>query len=271
MRYVRIATVILFIISVAFFGYVKYAEQAKIDDTLPTISGPAEPLEIPCDYTEEDLLKGLSAHDEKDGDITDEIMVDNLVPSLEKGKCKVNYVVFDSSNHPATFSRDIIFTDYRSPRIYLSAPLVFQKNTNVDIFEYIGAEDVIDGDITSLLRMNTNTNMVEEGTYIINAEATNSLGDFAKLEIPVHIIDTAYTRLNIKLTENVVYIKTNDAFNPQKYIESVTKTDGTVQETDIVKVESNVNTSKPGVYEVIYTAEQNASTKGLTSLLVIVE
>ncbi len=271
MRYVRIAVCVLFAISVVFFGYVKYTEQAKNDNTLPTISGPAEPLEISCDYTEEDLLQGLSAYDEKDGDLTNEIMVNNLIPSLEKGKCKADYVVFDSSNHPATFSRDIIFTDYSSPKIYLSKPLVFQKSSNENIFGYIGAVDVIDGDISSLLRMNTNTNMLETGDYVINVEMNNSMGDFSKLEIPVHIVDNVDSRLNIKLTESIVYIKSNDDFKPEEYVESVINVDGTTYETDIVKIESNVNTTKPGVYEVIYTAEQSETIKGYTALVVVVE
>lgn len=271
MKYIRIAVSVLFVISVAFFGYVKYSEQAKIDDTLPTISGPSEPLELPCAYSEEDLLQDLSAYDEKDGDITAEIMVNNIVPALERGKCKVNYVVFDSSNHPATFSRDIVFTDYRSPKIYLTKPLVFKKNSNENIFGYIGAVDVIDGDISSLLRMNTNTNMLEEGDYVINVEVNNSLGDFSRLEIPVHIIDTNDSRMEIKLTESTVYINADDKFNPEEYIESVTTADGTSYEKNIVNTESNVNTSKSGVYEVIYTAEQSDLVKGYTSLLVIVE
>ncbi len=271
MRYVRIAVTVLFFVSVVFFGYVKYSEQAKIDDTHPTISGSSEPLKIPCDYTEEDLLQGLSAFDEKDGDITDEIMVDNLVPSLEKGKCKANYVVFDSSNHPATFSRDVIFIDYRSPQIHLSKPMVFQKNENENIFNYIGAVDVIDGDITSLLRMNTNTNMLETGDYAVNVEITNSLGDFYEIEIPVHIVDNVDSRISIELTDNVVYLKTNEAFTPSSYIESVSNADGTMYEKNIVNIESDVDISKPGVYEVIYTAEDSETVKGFTALLVIVE
>lgn len=271
MKYVRLAVCVLFVISVAFFGYVKYTQQTKVDGSLPTISGPDEPLRIKCDYEDADLLQGLSAYDEKDGDITDEIMVDSLVPSLEKGRCNANFVVFDSSNHPATFSREVVFTDYRSPKIYISKPLVFTKNANEDVFGYIGATDAIDGDITSLLRMNTNTNMLETGDYVINVEIANSLGDFSELELPVHIVDQIDVRIDIKLTENIVYVDSRDGFNPADYIESVTNADGTVYETDIVNIESSVNTSKPGVYEVIYTAEDSDTIKGFTALLVVVE
>ncbi|MBR4287729.1 MAG: DUF5011 domain-containing protein [Clostridia bacterium] len=271
MRYVRIAVCVLFALSVAFFGYVKYNESKQVDNTMPRISGPEDSLEISCSYTEADLLQGLSAYDEKDGDLTAEIMIDSIVPSLEKGKCTVNYVVFDSSNHPATFARNVVFTDYRSPKIYVSKPLVFTANTNENIFGYIGAVDMIDGDITANLRMNTNTNMLEMGDYVINVEVTNSLGDFSTIELPVHIVDNNNSRIDIKLSESMIYIKSGDSFNPEDYIESVTNTDGTQYEKNIVNVESNVNTSKSGVYEVIYTAEESETVKGFTSLLVVVE
>ncbi len=271
MRYVRLVVCILFALSVVFFGYVKYNESKQVDNTMPRISGPEGELEISCSYTEADLLNGLSAYDEKDGDLTGEIMVDSVVPSLDKGKCTVNYVVFDSANHPATFSRDVIFTDYRSPRIYVSKPLVFQKNANENVFGYIGATDVIDGDISSLLRMNTNTNMLEAGDYVLNVEASNTLGDHTKIELPVHIVEGVDLRLNINLKECMVYLNVNDAFNPEEYVESVMNADGTSYPTDSVAIESSVNTAEPGVYEVIYTAQESNTIKGYTALIVVVE
>ena len=271
MRYIRIAVCVVFALSVAFFGYVKYDGSKQIDNTLPQITGPAEMLEISCNYTAEDLLQGLYAYDEKDGDLTDEIMVDNMVPTLEKGKCTVNYVVFDSSNHPATFTRDVVFTDYRSPRVFVSRPMVFQKGANENVFGYIGATDVIDGDIGSLLRMNTNINMLEAGDYMLNVEASNSLGDHIKVELPVHIVESVDLRLQIKLSECTVFLNVNDDFNPEEYIESVVNADGTSYPVDAVDIQSSVNTAEPGVYEVIYTAQASNTIKGYTALLVIVE
>ncbi len=272
MRYIRLAVSILFILSLVFIGGATVAQRLRADTTLPVITGPKEPLKITCNYTEEDLLAGLEAYDEKDGDLTDEIMVSNFSRLLEKGTCKVNYVVFDSSNQPATFSREVIFTDYRSPRFVLSKPLVFQKNSNENIFGYIGAEDVLDGDISSLVRVtDTNVNTVDAGDYSTRIEVTNSFGDTVQHILPVHILDIVDSKVAITLTESIVYLETGAAFDPAKYVDNVANVDGTVLDKNIVAVDSAVDVNTPGVYEVYYTAEQYETSKGFTALTVIVE
>lgn len=272
MRYIRIAVSVLFVLAIIFFGYAKFTEYRKIDSTLPTISGPTEPLKIPCKYSEEDLLQGLTAHDKKDGDLTSEIMISSFSRSLEKGKCKVNYVVFDSSNQPATFSRDVIFTDYRSPRITLSKPLVFPKNSTENIYAYIGANDIMDGDISSLVRViDTNVNMLEAGSYSVKVEVANSFGDITGMILPVHLLEVVDSKVEIRLTENIVYIKKNSAFDPAKYIDSIANVDGTKLDKKLITIDSKVNTATPGIYEVIYSAEQNATSKGYNALTVVVE
>lgn len=273
MRYIRLAVSVLFILSLIFIGGATVVQRLRLDTTLPVITGPDEPLKIPCNYTEEDLLQDLKAFDKKDGDLTDEIMISNFSRLLEKGTCKVNYVVFDSSNQPATYSREVIFTDYRSPEILLSKPLVFHKNSTENIFSYIGAHDVLDGDISSLVRItDSNLNMLEAGDYSVKIEVTNSFGDTVELVLPVHILELVDSKVSIGLTESIVYLKANSAFNPSEYIESVANTDGTELDKSIVKYDSSMlNTNVPGVYEVYYTAEQHATAKGFTALTVIVE
>lgn len=272
MKIIRITVAVLFVLVLAFFGYAKFTEYKHIDPTLPTISGPKEPLKISCSYSDEDLLQGLTAYDEKDGDITSEIMISNFSRLLEKGKSKVNYVVFDSSNQPATFSREVIFTDYRSPRIYLSKPLVFQKNSSENIYAYIGADDILDGDISSLVKViETNVNSLQAGNYSVRVEVTNSFGDTTEMTLPVHILELIDSKVEISLTQNVAYIKKGTAFDPMKYIKGVANIDGTVIDQNLIKANSTVNTAKPGIYEVIYTAEQNPTSRGLNSLTVVVE
>ena len=273
MRYIRIAVSVLFIVSLIFIGGVEITERLRLDPNSPVITGPKEPLRISCNYTEDELLAGLEAHDEEDGDLTDEIMVSNFSRLLEKGTCKVNYVVFDSANQPATFSREVIFTDYRSPEFILSKPLVFQKNSNENIFGNIGAKDILDGDISSLVRItDSNVNMLEAGNYSVKVEVTNSFGDTVQHILPVHILEIVDSKVVITLTEGIVYIKAGSAFDPAKYISGVANTDGTELDKSIVTYDSSMlNLETPGIYEVYYTAEQHATSKGFTALTVIVE
>ena len=68
MRIVRTALIIVFILSLGTFGISELLKMQNRDTTLPEITSDRDVLEISCDYTEEDLLAGLSAYDETEGD-----------------------------------------------------------------------------------------------------------------------------------------------------------------------------------------------------------
>ena len=54
-------------------------------------------------YTEDEpkdtLLKNVSAKDERDGDVTNTIMVENILPMLDSSTAKITYVAKDSNNN----------------------------------------------------------------------------------------------------------------------------------------------------------------------------
>ena len=201
MKYVRIAVVILLIASLGIYGAGVVREKQGEDPTRPVITSDREVLEIPVSYEEADLLEGLSASDERDGDLTDQILVGEFSQFVEKGVCNVSYVVFDSSNQAATLSRQVRFTDYVSPRITLSEPLVFTEGQTESAIERIGASDVLDGDITSLVRQNeSDIDYRTAGDYSITVEVTNSFGDLETETLPVHVVEPSRLGLEIGLT-----------------------------------------------------------------------
>ena len=107
MRIVRTALIIVFILSLGTFGISELLEMQNQDTTLPEITSDREVLEISCDYTEEDLLAGLSAYDETDGDLTSQIIPGSFSRFIEDGVCNLTYVVFDSSDQPASLTRRV--------------------------------------------------------------------------------------------------------------------------------------------------------------------
>ena len=74
MKFVRTSVVIIFILALGAFGLSKVVYMRNRDTSVPVIASDREVLEIPCDYTEEQLVEGLTAYDEKDGDLTSEIV-----------------------------------------------------------------------------------------------------------------------------------------------------------------------------------------------------
>lgn len=271
MRIIQKSVIVLFVVSVVIFGVSKVSEIFSGETSKPVIKSTADKITVPCDYTEDEILAGLTAEDRQDGDLTDEIIVGNISRFIEKGKSKVTYVVFDSSNQPATYVREVVFKDYASPQFRLGKPLVVKTNSSVNEKELISATDVFDGDITGRVRItDSNVNYTVTGDYVIKAEATNSFGDTIEASFPVHVVTEPETRVEISLKENVVYLEKGDKFNAVSYIDRVTSFYGQSVDKSSVGIESSVNTSVPGCYEVRFTATDETGHRGVTYMVVFV-
>lgn len=271
MRYVQKAVIALFVVSVLIFGVSKVSEIFSGESSKPVINSTSDSITVSCNYTEKEILQGLTAEDRQDGDLTDEIILGNLSRFSEKGKSKATYVVFDSSNQPATYTREVIFKDYVSPQFRLGKPLVVKTNSSVSEKDLISAEDIFDGDISGRVRIiDSNINYNVTGDYIIKAEVSNSFGDVVKADFPVHIVTEPEARVEISLKKNVVYLEKGDTFNAADYIDRVTSYYGKPVDKASVGIESFVNTSKTGCYEVRFTATDETGNRGVTYMVVFV-
>lgn len=117
------------VVAAVLFTFANVSEWMNEDETLPTITADSDTIDVPCAYTTDQLLAGVTASDAKDGDLTGQILVGNFTRFIDPGVCDLNYVVFDSSEHMATLTRRVHFTDYHSPRFALAEPLVFAEST----------------------------------------------------------------------------------------------------------------------------------------------
>ncbi len=252
MRYIRIAVILLFAVSLGIFGAGKVRKIAHRDPNVPVITADSDAIEVPVEYTQEDLLQGMQAYDEEDGDLTSDIMIGEFTPFFATGKCNLNYIVFDSANQPGVYRREITFLGYEPPRFTLSRPLVFRAGETDTAYDLIGAQDMLDGDVSDMVRLiGENVSYLVAGDGTIEVEVSNSLGDSSQLKLPVHVI--AADRAALNLSTPIVYIKTGDSFNPDTYKEGITDADGEPLTSSEITARSDVNTQEPGVYEVHYT------------------
>ena len=65
MRILRVVAVLLFVVTTALYVYFSVAEKIKTDNSIPVITLEEEVLEVGIDATNKDLLKGVTAFDEK--------------------------------------------------------------------------------------------------------------------------------------------------------------------------------------------------------------
>ena len=248
--------------------------------SIPLINCSLDPITVPCEYTREDLLQGLIAYDTEDGYITDSIMPGQFTPFIEKGVAELEYFVYDSDGNCGRYKRKVVFSDYTSPKVTLSSPLVFypKEASNGVIMDSLYGNDIFDGDIKLIKVNNSNIDYNKAGDYSISISLINSFGDTAVYKLPVHIRKRTVWGLDIRLSENLIYLKKGTQFNPADYVKEVelSQTEELVPQKDWgINIQSNVDTSKPGIYEVQYMIEKKedkvyGNVSGITWLTAIV-
>ena len=180
------------------------------------------------------------------------------------------------------YSREVRFSDYRSPRFSLSKPLMFSSASSYDVLNVIGAEDMLDGDITHRIRA-TVLDEVETGlagSHDVQFRVTNSLGEMVELVLPVEIYTPSLFEGSLTLTEYLVYLNQGESFNARSYLnefsvgrESVSLRSGVPEELKLT-ISGKVETGVPGVYVVDYQVERvqgNQTYTAYSRLIVIVE
>lgn len=254
MKIVERATVILFILVLIVFATSRVYLRVAADTTPPEISCQSDELRISVSATRQQMLQGVSARDNRDGDLTDRIIIQGVTPLLSDSTAKVTYVVFDAANNMATCQRTIRYTDYEKPHFTLSAPLIYPVGAEINLLDRLRAADAAGEDISASIRVTAqNVSANYEGAYRVTVQATNALGDTETLTLPLVIDNEAAEHAQIVLSDYIVYLAQGDAFHSADYIVSVSEKDGTEGYPSLVKTQGKVDSAVPGVYEVTYT------------------
>ena len=212
----------------------------------------SDSIDVSVTAGEEALLQGVMASDDRDGDLTDQILIKGVSPSLTDSSAQVTYIVFDSANNMATVTRTVRYTDYEAPRFALSQPLVYPAGQTVTLLDRLTASDVLDGDISKTIRI-TSQNIVnsQPGVYNVTAQVDSRLGEPVVLPLKV-VITTGETQL-IWLKDYLIYLPQGASFDAAGYIDSVVAPDGSTLAASQVSVDAPVDTSVPGTYHVGYS------------------
>ena len=217
----------------------------------------------------EALLRGLTASDKTDGDLTDQIMVASMSHFLEPGVVSVKYVAFDSHNNSTTLTRRVQYTDYQPPVFSLEKAPVYTVGKSFDLLDYIRVEDCIDGDISDRVRVISNmVNNFSAGNYPIVLEVSNSCGDTTQITLWVSYLNKESTAV-VTLHRNIVYVQQGDAFDPQQWLAGVTDRNATPLDIENIEIQGNLDTGKPGCYQLTYNYD-DGKLSGQSPLTVVV-
>ena len=224
MRRLKEVSIFLFIVSLILFGINFYAKRVLGEETGPVFQEESNIIEVSVKDGEEALLKGLTATDAADGDVTNSIIVEAISPFTGTGHRIVTYAAFDKDNHVTHLKRELAYTDYVAPRFHLNKPLSFTMNST-KLLDGVTAEDCIDGDITKNIRMMSDDGIDTDhvGEYSARLKVANSAGGVSYLPVTIEIYDASvrYRMPQIQLTDNLVYVEKSSEFDEKEYLNSI--------------------------------------------------
>lgn len=255
---------IIIIPVIIFIGYLGYAKLFT-DHTPPVITLDSDTLTVSVHDDEDALLAGVTAEDNKDGDLTSSVVVEKKTP-LEDGKRKVTYAVIDSKGNIGRAERTVIYTEHEMPTFTLIAPIRLPINgADYDVLDFIEAESSLDGDLTKEItcQIGYGFDYTMTGLHEIEYSVTDSTGTTAYLPVIAEFYDPEKEPYTITLTDYLVYVEKGGYFDPMAYYES---SDAGMSP----EIESDVDTDKPGVYHVTYTVGSEDA-KGVSRLVVVVK
>ena len=152
MKKLKIFSVLLLLGSigafVAFQGYRKLVQ----DNKPPVVTCDSEELKVSVEAEEEDLLKGVTAKDNRSGDVTDSIVIESLSAFTEEGTRIITYAAVDKSMNVGRCERTLVYEDYEPPVFHMTGSLCYSAGESIDILSCITADSVLDGDLTSNIK-----------------------------------------------------------------------------------------------------------------------
>ena len=265
MRTLKTILIICLVLVTAAFAAGQVYSRVVTDTVPPVITLDSDSITVSVEDGRDALLRGLTASDAKDGDLTGQIIVSGVSKLISNNTAKVSYMVFDKAGNMASATRYVVYSDYHRPRFMLITPLVYSLGETVSITGRLQAQDAVDGDITSSIRvLSSDIISSTEGVYNLTLQVINSLGDTAQVTLPVTIRAEADGDSAVKLRRYLVYVGLGDNFEPRNYIESVSA--GSVSD---VRIDSNVDTQSAGCYLVTYTVTSGGRSSSALMTVVV--
>lgn len=242
----------------------------KTDNTAPVITIKDEILTVSVKDKEKALLKGVTASDNEDGDLTSKIVIDSISEFDEKNYRTVTYVVFDNNDQMAKATRRINYNDYEAPVFDINTPLVFYYVANNSEFaNFVSAFSTLDGNLT-------NSIIVENDFYIdenreVRYSVTDSCGIKTTLTLKADTLSEV-PAINFTLNNYMIHVDKGTEIDPYSYIEHIEYMGMDLTNNfENISIQNNYDSTTEGMYEFIYRYTDDTGEFGITKLVVIVE
>ena len=247
--------VALLAVAVLFLGIFSFAQTGNDDTTAPVITLLGE-AEVTIEVGETYKDKGATALDDVDGNITDDINVDNPVDTGKVGKYTITYNVSDAASNAATeVTRVVNVVDSSAPVITLQGqPVITVRLGNTYTDAGATATDDVDGDLTDSIVTVNNVNTERVGRYTVTYNVSDSNNNVATQVVrTVNVVDTT-DPIVILNGNSEITLDLGEIYNEEGAIATDNADDALT-----VDITGTVNTNIVGVYTLTYSATDNSN------------
>lgn len=217
-----------------------------------------------------DFLDGAKAVDENGVDLTNEITV-SCKPTKNISRKVLTYSINKAGYRFKTFERELVISsNYSGPSIKPTGEAIkIPINKLENATQIVAASQSIatDDGFGNPCSISVSLPQIEEiGDYVATVEASNIFGDTAVCKITVSIIEAENT--TIRLSASSISIGIGEKFDASEYILSASN-DEYSDLTPYIVIDSDVDTSKSGVYTVKYSIQGIPELKDETAYLYV--
>lgn len=218
-----------------------------------------------------DPLTGLTAIDKEDGDLTSRIQLISEFNNQIPGVYKLHYQVEDNNGGVGKFVRRVTVENVDVPGNTLPTITVQQPFVRVpvdgsfDPWAGVTALDNEDGDLTSAITLSGEVDVHTPGYYQLIYSVVDSAGAVTAIERRVAVDNHIPTFQGA----NGLLLPLNAHFNPMDGVTANDVEDGDL--TAAVEVAGAVDTSKGGLYTVLYSVTDRHGGQGYALRAVVVE
>ncbi|MPQ43054.1 immunoglobulin-like domain-containing protein [Clostridium tarantellae] len=235
-----------------------------IYNTPPEIKG-AEDIEIKIG-DKFDVNEGIAAVDDRDGDITNKLVISGDVDINNTGVYTVDYSVMNSWGKETVIKRRIIIRQNKKPILSGLDNLVLRIGDEFNPLKGVVAKDEEEGDITSKIQISGQVNTNVTSRYNLVYSVTDSIGNTTIGTRTVRVIPSK--RPSIIGADNVT-IKTGEYFNPLKGV--IAKDWENKDLTNKIKLTGEVVEEISGKYNLVYSVEDEEGNHIIATRTVIVK
>ena len=114
MRKLKITVALLLAVVSAVFIATRYINNHSGKNGPPILKCDTDTVTVSVSDGDDVLLRGVSAYDNQDGDLTSGIVIGGISKLISDNTAKITYMVFDSDNNMARMTRLVKYTDYKT-------------------------------------------------------------------------------------------------------------------------------------------------------------